>query len=215
MNDLYQQIPAEKREKILQAAIREFAERGYDQASTNKIIQEAAISKGLLFHYFGNKKQLYLATFDHCVAQYMDEMEEMIPSLVDLPSDLFDRILYLSEFKYRYFLRHPLVYSFLLRAYSEISKKFPREVEERLHEYQKIAMPFILEGIDRSKFRDDLDLEKAMSLIYLCLHAIAQRMAEEALQQPEKGLEQWEEMLSDYKPMLEIFKHGVYRTNAE
>jgi TetR/AcrR family transcriptional regulator len=215
LNDLYQQIPAEKREKILQAAIREFAERGYENASTNKIIQEAEISKGLLFHYFGNKKKLFLATFDHCVAQYISEMEEMIPSLADLPSDLFDRILYLSEFKYRYFLRQPLIYSFLLTAYNEILKKFPREVEKRLHYYQKISMPFMLEGIDRSKFREDLDLEKAMSLIYISLNALAQQWIEQALQQPEKGLYQWEEMFSDYKNMLDIFKYGVYRTNGE
>jgi TetR/AcrR family transcriptional regulator len=215
LKELYKQIPVEKREKILQAAIREFAERGYENASTNKIIQEAAISKGLLFHYFGNKKYLFLATFDLCVDQYISEMEKIVPSLTDLPNDLFDRILFLSEFKYRYFLKQPLMYSFLLTAYNEILKKFPHEAEERMHYYQKISMPFMLEGIDRSKFRKDLDLEKAMSLIYLCLNALAQQWIEQALQQPEKGLSRWDEMFSDYKKMIDIFKYGIYQTSGE
>ena len=49
-------LPDGKRQRILDAAIREFAEHGYDKASTNSIVKEAGIAKGLLFHYFGSKK---------------------------------------------------------------------------------------------------------------------------------------------------------------
>ena len=46
----------EKKQKIYQAALEEFVEHGYQNASTNRITQRAGISKGLLFHYFKNKK---------------------------------------------------------------------------------------------------------------------------------------------------------------
>jgi TetR/AcrR family transcriptional regulator len=215
LNDLYQQIPAEKREKILQAAIREFAERGYENASTNRIIQEADISKGLLFHYFGSKKHLFLATFDHCVQQYISQMKEVVPASADWPDDIFDRILYLGEIKYRYFLQQPLLYSFLLSAYNEILAKFPREAEQSIAYFQKIAMPFLMEGVDCSKFREDLDVEKAIYLIFLSLNAIAQQLVKQALEQPGKGLDQWEELFNDYKQMLDILKYGVYRTSEK
>ncbi|MBA4602660.1 TetR/AcrR family transcriptional regulator [Thermoactinomyces mirandus] len=126
MKQIYQQIPEEKREKILQAAIAEFAEHGYEKASTNKNIQEASISKGLLFHYFGNKKHLFLATFDYFLDRYVGEMIERIPPLPDLPDDFFERILCLSELKYRYFLQHPEVYFFLPTAYQRIVQKISR-----------------------------------------------------------------------------------------
>lgn len=46
----------EKQDRILNAALKEFAQKGYQNASTNEIVKEAGISKGLLFHYFNNKR---------------------------------------------------------------------------------------------------------------------------------------------------------------
>ncbi|MDI6894919.1 MAG: TetR/AcrR family transcriptional regulator [Bacillota bacterium] len=43
-----------------------FQER-YARASTNTIVREAGISKGLLFRHFGSKKDLHLAALDHCL----------------------------------------------------------------------------------------------------------------------------------------------------
>ncbi|WP_141012997.1 TetR/AcrR family transcriptional regulator [Nocardioides sambongensis] len=52
--------PDERREQILQAAERLFAERPYAQVSTTRIAQEAGVARGLLNHYFGDKRALYL-----------------------------------------------------------------------------------------------------------------------------------------------------------
>ena len=49
----------EKQDRILNAAIKEFAQKGYDSASTNEIVKEAGISKGLLFHYFKIKSSYF------------------------------------------------------------------------------------------------------------------------------------------------------------
>ena len=57
----------EKRERIINAAINEFTKKGYRNASTNEIVKEAGISKGLIFHYFKNKKQLYLFLYDYLI----------------------------------------------------------------------------------------------------------------------------------------------------
>lgn len=51
----------EKVARILQAALHEFATQGYRAAKTEVIASEAQVSKGLIFHYFGNKANLYLA----------------------------------------------------------------------------------------------------------------------------------------------------------
>lgn len=46
-----------KKDQIAASALKEFAEKGFEQASTNTICKEAGVSKGLLFHYFGSKKK--------------------------------------------------------------------------------------------------------------------------------------------------------------
>lgn len=58
------------KEKILSFAFKEFSENGYDKASLNHICQKAQISKGIIYHYFQNKDDLYLA----CASLCMDEM---------------------------------------------------------------------------------------------------------------------------------------------
>ena len=56
------QTADERREAILEAAAREFAERGLHGASTDAIAKAAGISQPYLFRLFGTKKELYLAT---------------------------------------------------------------------------------------------------------------------------------------------------------
>src|SRR3954454_23301348 len=71
-------LDKEKQDRIINAAIKEFAQKGYGNASTNEIVKEAGISKGLLFHYFGNKKQLFLFLFDYCYEMIADEFYKKI-----------------------------------------------------------------------------------------------------------------------------------------
>ena len=50
----------ERREQILAAARRLFCQRPYAEVSTTDIAEAAGIARGLLHHYFGNKRDLYL-----------------------------------------------------------------------------------------------------------------------------------------------------------
>jgi AcrR family transcriptional regulator len=52
--------PDERREQILDCAVRLFGERPYAAVSTTEIAREAGVARGLLNHYFGTKRELYL-----------------------------------------------------------------------------------------------------------------------------------------------------------
>ena len=64
MSEFLEKVDA-RRNRILEAALVEFADKGYKKASTNTIVREAKVSKGLLFHYFISKKDLYIFIFKH------------------------------------------------------------------------------------------------------------------------------------------------------
>jgi hypothetical protein len=53
-------LPKEKQQQIVQASLREFAEHGYDLASTNRIVEEAKISKGVVFRNLKMQKNAAL-----------------------------------------------------------------------------------------------------------------------------------------------------------
>jgi AcrR family transcriptional regulator len=67
--------PEQRREQILEAANALFAERGYDEVSVEDIASSAGVTRGLVHHYFGGRKQVYIALLERLGAQ----REEQIP----------------------------------------------------------------------------------------------------------------------------------------
>src|SRR5450755_3805570 len=53
--------PERTRERILSAALKEFAAKGFAGARVDEIARRAAINKRMLYHYFGGKKELFRA----------------------------------------------------------------------------------------------------------------------------------------------------------
>lgn len=71
----FERLSDEKRERILEAAAKEFAAHGYSDASMNKILDDAGISKGAAYYYFDDKADLFATT----VRQYAQELMAEFP----------------------------------------------------------------------------------------------------------------------------------------
>ncbi|MGS0973554.1 MAG: TetR/AcrR family transcriptional regulator [Candidatus Izemoplasmataceae bacterium] len=63
-----------RKDRILDAALKEFASKGYYKASTNAIVKEANVSKGLLFHYFQSKKVLFITIYRRSYEMILNEI---------------------------------------------------------------------------------------------------------------------------------------------
>src|SRR3954466_5246333 len=61
--------PEQRREQILDAATELFAERAYDEVSVEDIAQAAGVARGLVHHYFGGRKDVYLGLLEQLDAQ--------------------------------------------------------------------------------------------------------------------------------------------------
>jgi AcrR family transcriptional regulator len=64
--------PATRRAEILDAASRLFAERGYAAVSASEVARQAGVTPGLLHHYFGGKRGLFVALVERLGAQITD-----------------------------------------------------------------------------------------------------------------------------------------------
>ncbi len=56
--------PGERRDQILDAANALFAERGYDEVSIEDIASSAGVTRGLVHHYFGGRKEVYIGLLE-------------------------------------------------------------------------------------------------------------------------------------------------------
>lgn len=154
----FHSLTEEKKQRIINAALREFADKAYSQASTNTITQEAGISKGALFHYFGNKQKLYYYLMDYTSQQIQEKVLEDMPQTDDLV-ELFEIF---SRRKAELSKVYPLMFDFMYRVFREE----PEELKYTELVEQTMALMNVLmsDQIDTSKFRDGIDLAKAIEI---------------------------------------------------
>jgi len=69
--------PTETRDKIVQAALDVFTEKGFDSASTRQIAARVGVNHGLIPYYFGTKQKLWQAAVDHAFEDLQSEIDEM------------------------------------------------------------------------------------------------------------------------------------------
>src|SRR3954469_24635858 len=66
--------PAQRREQILDAARALFAERSYDEVSVEDIANAAGVTRGLVHHYFGGRKEVYIGLLERLGALREEEL---------------------------------------------------------------------------------------------------------------------------------------------
>jgi TetR/AcrR family transcriptional regulator len=124
----FERLSAERRQRILKLCLQEFAEKGYEKASTNAMVQALGIAKGLLFHYFHSKKELYLYLWEHTARTFNEELLARMRHAEDRGEDFFSRIRANTVVKLRTCLEYPTEYHFLMQSVTGL----PQEVEEDL-----------------------------------------------------------------------------------
>jgi AcrR family transcriptional regulator len=95
--------PARNQERILKAAVAEFARYGLGGARVDRIAARAGANKRMLYYYFGNKDDLFLAVLEDSYARIRSA--ERALHLTDLdPRQAMRRLV---EFTWNYYLLHP------------------------------------------------------------------------------------------------------------
>ena len=88
-------LPAEKQEKLLKAATREFSLRPFNEASINQIIKEAGIPRGSFYMYFQDKEDL----FRYLLRGYVDQLFMLLEEfLLQNGGDIFQALLALYDY---------------------------------------------------------------------------------------------------------------------
>ncbi|MET0556171.1 MAG: TetR/AcrR family transcriptional regulator, partial [Vicinamibacteria bacterium] len=78
----------DKRQRILQAAVKVFARKGYHGARVSEIAQRARVADGTIYLYFRNKEDIIVSLFDEVMREHLVEKRERVEDLPDAPSRL-------------------------------------------------------------------------------------------------------------------------------
>lgn len=164
----------EHREALFDAALAEFIDKGYEQASINTILQAAGMSKGQFYYHFENKQALYLALIGVLLDKKRAFLEQALRP-EDLQQDIF------GIFKAQ--MRCGVTFARAYPAINRFSESFIREGKMGSAIYKKALALYNFEDNDaieqliemayqRGDFRHDLPLPFIKRVIgYLFTHA--------------------------------------------
>lgn len=162
MNGKFFDLKKEKQDRMINAALKIFALQGYRHASTDDIVREASISKGLLFHYFESKLGVYSFVYDYSVRFISLELRSTVNRN---ESDLFE-ILKQTECARMHAMRgYPYMQQFLNRCMSEDVSEALMAIEDKKRALEEVYRGInagirydrLPRGVDGDKLRKMLD----------------------------------------------------------
>lgn len=162
MNSKFFDLKKEKQDRIINAALKVFALQGYRHGSTDDIVREAGISKGLLFHYFESKLGVYRFIYDYSV-RYMNL--ELRSTVSPKEKELFGVMKQVECARMHAMKGYPYMQQFLNRSLAEDSYEALLSVEEKKNSLEEtyavidsqIDYGLLPSGIDGEKLRKMLD----------------------------------------------------------
>ena len=201
MNSKFFDLKKEKQDRMINAALKIFALRGYRHASTDDIVREAAISKGLLFHYFESKLGVYSFIYEYSV-RYM--ILELRTAVDPEEKDLFEVMKQIERARLKAVRGYPYMQQFLNRSMSEDVSEALLAIEEKRGSMEE-ASAAIYGQVDYSQLPPQIDGEKLQKMLDFTVKGLMAERFQDASFQPEMLYEE----VCDY---LDMMKKIVYQT---
>jgi AcrR family transcriptional regulator len=125
--ETFNNLPDAKRERIVEAAIEEFADHSYQAASISNIVRKAEIAKGSFYQYFEDKRSFYRFLVEFATEEKLKILNEL--PTPDPSSDLFGYLRWQFLVQVHFELHQPRLAEILYRAFIE-EIPFPDMTEE-------------------------------------------------------------------------------------
>lgn len=197
----FERLTKEKKERLLQAALKEFSRVPYHEASINRIIEEATISRGSFYQYFKDKEDLY----QHLLQSYKQKLKELIDyNIILYQGDLYLTFLHLFQDMMDYLEQSPYV-DFFKNVFQNLTittEKFiiphhkencpPKEIQNLKNQID--AKQLRLEGWNIDEIFELLMQITIPSIMYYMLSDIGKK-----------------EAYQKYKQKLNMICKGIYR----
>ncbi len=202
MNDQFLKLPEEKRLRIINAAMEVFSKNEYKRASTDLIAVKAGVSKGLLFYYFHNKKELYLY-----VHEYVSDLvkQEVADRHLYEQTDFYELLRYASAKKAELMRKTPYILDFSIRSFFADENAVSETINKRITDFVGDSYMQFFKNVNFGKFKEGADPFR----IYKMLVWMAYGYLYEG-KISNSGLDV-DGMLKEFEQWTELFRKSTYR----
>lgn len=152
----------QSKQKIIKAALDEFGKNDYFTASTNSICKEHGISKGLLFHYYGSKDEIFMI----CVKKCFDELSEYIEAHIYKSDESIEEMLgKYFQCRVEFFKLHPYYKKIFHTAVLNTPSHLALQIEESRKRLQEVNKLFLTKVLDNLELKKDVNKQEVIRII--------------------------------------------------
>ncbi|MEG2245295.1 MAG: TetR/AcrR family transcriptional regulator, partial [Erysipelotrichaceae bacterium] len=147
------------RRKILDSAFKEFGEQGYGLSSINNICTAGDISKGILYHYFKDKDELYLT----CIRELFDSLTVYLQNeLSDVKETKEIRMERYFDARLRFFRENPLHHKLFCDVIIAPPAHLAHVISEIKTNFDALNISVLTELLQSAKLRSDVTIQSAV-----------------------------------------------------
>ncbi len=207
-------LPEEKRQQIVDAAVEEFAANGLENASTNRIVANSGISKGSFYQYFDDKHDV----FDYLVSLLGEEKQAYFADKHP-PNDNLDTFGY-----YRWIIKTGMAFNSsnprLVQAVSRVLLNegvyYGKEFEKYRNQTTQGLQAMIGQAMQRGEVDPSIDVELAVMVMETWTNAISTYFLREGMK--EDDVMAWVQSPATQEKidkLLYVMEYGLRKTESE
>lgn len=196
--------PSTSKDRLLDAALTEFVEHGFDGTSTAAIAERAGVTKAMVFHHFASKDALFLAVSERVVARAQQEYAKVID---ETPPDLLVRMLAWTRRKFEMFRADPREVRFMVFTIASAPRHLREQCRAEFTQVTKDDTRRLVEGMDPARLR--VSPQEAINALETVALGIEQRFYQ--LPIGAKAAAQIEAFSAEALTLLTLVAKALYR----
>jgi len=207
-------LPEEKRNTVISAAIEEFAEYGLENASTNRIVANSGISKGSFYQYFEDKQDVFMYLLTVLEQEKVEYFKGKHPPSTNM--DTFGYFRWMIKTGMEFNTTHPLLTQAISRVMFGEGLYYGNtfaDVRERTAQALKVM---IEQAIANGEVDPSVDVDLAVMIMETWSNAISSYILNEGMKQ--KDIMKWvrsAKVQERIDKMLYVMEYGLRKTESE
>jgi AcrR family transcriptional regulator len=207
-------LPEQKRQIIVDVAIEEFAENGFESASINRIVANSGISKGSFYQYFADKLDLFMHLVDILAQEKTAYFQDKHPPGNNLDTFQFYRWLVKTGMGFN--ATNPRLVQAVSRVLLNEGLYYGKEFAVYREQSTVMLTTMLQQAIERGEVDPSIDVELAIMIIETWNNAITAYFLKEGLQQ--EDIMAWARSPQTQEridKMLYVMEYGLRKTESE
>jgi len=207
-------LPEEKRETIINAAVEEFAQYGLESASINRIVKNSGIAKGSFYQYFEDKMDVFKYLLDVLSNEKMEFFKGKHPPSANM--DTFEYFRWLVKTGMEFNSAYPRLTQALSRVLLAEGLYYGKDLAEYRQMTTNALTTMITLAMERGEVDPSVDVELAVMIMETWSNAITTYMLNEGTKQ--KDMLKWmraKKTQETIDKLLYVMEYGLRKTESQ